>query len=307
MEEVAICESAQSVLPLMFRIGGLLIAGCPKWIVPDRMQLLCLLILNFCIDCLFGFSIYKIIFFVHVSNFCLDRPFGFSLHRDAHFCLSRLFRSSCILSSIKLGLQHNSYCRDFDLHGKHDLHVIYLREGGGLPLLKCVLKHDTRAKRMVTPRVSLSLMAMMPQHVRDLIGSLFTFLFFSFGYKELKVGREYMRETMLGVMARSSLMEGTGEVSLVPYWQLVRHLRRRSGLDKGFGQTASLERVVETAIDVGVQPLAGNAADFCKATSEATRVLSLSNSAWSVVTSSRMLVDFLFKLICSFILSARVL
>jgi hypothetical protein len=32
----------------------------------------------------------------------------------------------------------------------------------------------------------------MPQYVRDLIGSLFILLFFSFGYKELKVGREYM-------------------------------------------------------------------------------------------------------------------
>ena len=45
---------------------------------------------------------------------------------------------------------------------------------------------------------------------------------------------------------------------------------------------------------------------FCEATSEATRVLSLSNSPWSVVTSSRMLVDFLFKLICSFFLFAQV-
>jgi uncharacterized membrane protein len=34
--------------------------------------------------------------------------------------------------------------------------------------------------------------AKMPQYVRDLIGSLFILLFFSFGYKELKVGREYM-------------------------------------------------------------------------------------------------------------------
>ncbi|KEH32983.1 hypothetical protein MTR_3g012390 [Medicago truncatula] len=76
----------------MLRIGGLLIAGCPKWIVPDRMQLLCLLILNFCIDRPFGFSIYQDNLFVHVSNFCLDRPFGFSVHRDAHFCLSHLFR-----------------------------------------------------------------------------------------------------------------------------------------------------------------------------------------------------------------------
>jgi hypothetical protein len=31
----------------------------------------------------------------------------------------------------------------------------------------------------------------MPQYVRDFIGSLFI-LFFSFGQKELKVGREYM-------------------------------------------------------------------------------------------------------------------
>ena len=49
-------------------------------------------ILNFCLDCPFGFSIYqdKLFLFV-VSNFCLDRPFGFSVHRDAHFCLSRPF------------------------------------------------------------------------------------------------------------------------------------------------------------------------------------------------------------------------
>jgi hypothetical protein len=33
-------------------------------------------------------------------------------------------------------------------------------------------------------------MAKMPQYVRDLIGNLFI-LFFSFGHKELKVGREY--------------------------------------------------------------------------------------------------------------------
>jgi len=34
--------------------------------------------------------------------------------------------------------------------------------------------------------------AKMPQYVRDLIGSLFLFLFFIFGHRELKVGREYM-------------------------------------------------------------------------------------------------------------------
>jgi hypothetical protein len=34
-------------------------------------------------------------------------------------------------------------------------------------------------------------MAKMPKYVRDLIGSLFI-PFFSFGHRELKVGREYM-------------------------------------------------------------------------------------------------------------------
>jgi len=32
----------------------------------------------------------------------------------------------------------------------------------------------------------------MPQYVRDLVGNLFVHVFFSFGYGELKVGREYM-------------------------------------------------------------------------------------------------------------------
>ncbi|RHN79202.1 hypothetical protein MtrunA17_Chr1g0174551 [Medicago truncatula] len=58
----------------MLRVGGLLIAGCPKWIIA-----------------LSGFQSIRIIVFVHVSNFCPDRPFGFSVHRDAHFCLSRTF------------------------------------------------------------------------------------------------------------------------------------------------------------------------------------------------------------------------
>jgi hypothetical protein len=35
-------------------------------------------------------------------------------------------------------------------------------------------------------------MAKMPPYVRDLIGSLFILPFFSFGYRELKVRREYM-------------------------------------------------------------------------------------------------------------------
>jgi len=32
----------------------------------------------------------------------------------------------------------------------------------------------------------------MPQYVRDLCGNLIILLFFSFGNRELKVGREYM-------------------------------------------------------------------------------------------------------------------
>jgi hypothetical protein len=33
-------------------------------------------------------------------------------------------------------------------------------------------------------------MAKMPQYARDLVGSLFILPFFSFGHRELKVGRE---------------------------------------------------------------------------------------------------------------------
>jgi len=69
---------------------------CPKWIVPDRVQLLCLspfyfYVLKFCKDRPFGFSAYQDNFLFNVSNFCLDCPFGFSAHRDAHFCLSHPF------------------------------------------------------------------------------------------------------------------------------------------------------------------------------------------------------------------------
>jgi len=34
-------------------------------------------------------------------------------------------------------------------------------------------------------------MVKMPQYARDLFGNLFILLFFSFGYRELKVEREY--------------------------------------------------------------------------------------------------------------------
>jgi len=84
---------------------------------------------------------------------------------------------------------------------------------------------------------------------------------------------------VLDVMAECSLMEGTGEVRLIPNRQLVRHPRRRSSLDEilleqdggvaphmslGLGQTASLEPVVEVVVDVGVRAFVGTAADFVK-------------------------------------------
>ena len=40
------------------------------------------------------------------------------------------------------------------------------------------------------------------------------------------------REIVLDVMAECSLMEGTGEVRLIPNRQHIRHPRRHSGLDK---------------------------------------------------------------------------
>ncbi|KEH38052.1 hypothetical protein MTR_2g059933 [Medicago truncatula] len=39
----------------------------------------------------------------------------------------------------------------------------------------------------------------------------------------------------------------------------------------GLGQTASLEPVVEAAVDVGVRALVGTTTDFCEASSEATK------------------------------------
>ena len=71
------------------RIRGLLMVGFPKWIVSDWCSYF-VMILNFCIDRPFPVSNYQDNFyFFFVSNFCLDYPFGFSVHRDAHFCLSR--------------------------------------------------------------------------------------------------------------------------------------------------------------------------------------------------------------------------
>jgi len=65
----------------------------------------------------------------------------------------------------------------------------------------------------------------------------------------------------------------------------------------GLGQTASLEPVVEAAIDVGVRALAGTAANSAR--------LPMKPPGYSVFpirpgvffTSSRMFMDFLFKLL----------
>jgi len=50
--------------------------------------------LTFSWTALSGFKSTGSIFLFCVPNFCLDRPFGFSVHRDALYCLSRLFRFS---------------------------------------------------------------------------------------------------------------------------------------------------------------------------------------------------------------------
>jgi len=47
--------------------------------------------LTFAWIALSGFQSTGSIFLFYAPNFCLDRPFGFSVHRDALYCLSRLF------------------------------------------------------------------------------------------------------------------------------------------------------------------------------------------------------------------------
>ena len=75
----------------------------------------------------------------------------------------------------------------------------------------------------------------------------------------------------------------------------------------GLGQTASLEPIVEAAIDVGVRALAGIEADSAKLPVKPSEYSVSLTCPRVLFTSSRMLVDFLFKLICSFFLFARVL
>ena len=50
--------------------------------------------LTFAWIALSGFQFTGSMFLFYAPNFCLDRPFGISVHRDALFCLSRLFRFS---------------------------------------------------------------------------------------------------------------------------------------------------------------------------------------------------------------------
>ena len=72
----------------------------------------------------------------------------------------------------------------------------------------------------------------------------------------------------------------------------------------GLGQIASLELIFEAAIDVGVWAVAGTALDSAKLPVKPPSYSVPLTRPRSVVTSSRMLVDFLFKLIRSFFLFA---
>jgi len=82
LEEIAICRPTQSVHPLA-RLSS---------------HALCFIFLKksltFAWTTLSGFQSTGSIFLFYAPNFCLDRPFGFSVHRDALYCLSRLFRFS---------------------------------------------------------------------------------------------------------------------------------------------------------------------------------------------------------------------
>ena len=73
-----------------------------------------------------------------------------------------------------------------------------------MPLLECVPKHDTHylmpvfvsehnlLDNLLDFCLFAALTAKMPQYVRGPVGNLIILLFISFGYRELKVGREYM-------------------------------------------------------------------------------------------------------------------
>ena len=101
----------------------------------------------------------------------------------------------------------DSYRRDFDLHEKHDLHVVYWGKEGDSPVEMCTVarclckvtisSHASLCKWMSSSWQSswflfVASTAKMPQYVRDLYGNLIILFFFSFGNRELKVGREYM-------------------------------------------------------------------------------------------------------------------
>ena len=75
----------------------------------------------------------------------------------------------------------------------------------------------------------------------------------------------------------------------------------------GLGQTAFLEPYLEVAVDVGVRALAGIEADSAKLPMKPPGYSVSLTRPGVLFTSSQMLMDFLFKLICSFFLFARVL
>jgi len=49
--------------------------------------------------------------------------------------------------------------------------------------------------------------AKMLQYVRDLVGNLIFLLFFSFRYKELKVGRKYMVNVFTGLLMHDLIID----------------------------------------------------------------------------------------------------
>jgi len=99
-------------------------------------------------------------------------------------------------------------------------------------------------------------------------------------------------------MVGCPLMEGTGEVSFTQNRQLVRHPRRHysflsskignsSAYVIGIGSNFILRACCRGCCWCWCLGTCWNCNWFCEATSETSRVLSLSNSTWSVVTSSR--------------------
>jgi len=106
---------------------------------------------------------------------------------------------------------------------------------------------------------------------------------------------------MLAILLVPEEAPWSGQGSPGAGWEAAPHM------SMGLGQTASLEPVIEAVVDVGVRALAGIEADSAKLPMKPPGYSVSLTRPGVLFTSSRMLVDFLFKLICSFFLFARVL